>query len=102
MNKSCSGSKHRERKGRFFRKTGHVATVRLEQLITVNSEWYTIICLPEMKKGNTTQGSEAFVTMTMCALTNRLICTTAYLTAENINILNHSPYRPKFGYPTSI
>ena len=30
----------------FFGKTEHVANVPLEQCRTVNSEWYTIICLP--------------------------------------------------------
>ncbi|GFU02603.1 cilia- and flagella-associated protein 298, partial [Nephila pilipes] len=31
----------------FFGINGHVATVALEQRRTVNSEWYTTICLPE-------------------------------------------------------
>ena len=30
----------------FFWKTGHLATVPLENRRTVNSEWYTTICLP--------------------------------------------------------
>ena len=30
----------------FFGKTGHVAIVALDQRWTVNSEWYTTICLP--------------------------------------------------------
>ncbi|GBP93741.1 hypothetical protein EVAR_67033_1 [Eumeta japonica] len=32
----------------FFNKTGHVATVVLENFRTVNSDWNTIICLPEI------------------------------------------------------
>ena len=32
----------------FFTKTGHVATVPLENQKTVNSAWYTSICLPEV------------------------------------------------------
>ncbi|CAH2097221.1 unnamed protein product [Euphydryas editha] len=32
----------------FFNKTGHVATVALENRRTVNSDWYTTICLPEV------------------------------------------------------
>ena len=40
----------------FFGKTGHVAIVPLEQRRTVNSEWYTTICLPvvfqEIRKTN--------------------------------------------------
>jgi len=33
---------------RSFGITGHVTTVLLEQRRTVNSEWYTAICLPEV------------------------------------------------------
>ncbi|GFU36548.1 uncharacterized protein NPIL_180281 [Nephila pilipes] len=33
----------------FFGINGHVATVALEQRRTVNSEWYTTICLPEVR-----------------------------------------------------
>ncbi|XP_033254026.1 histone-lysine N-methyltransferase SETMAR-like [Drosophila miranda] len=32
----------------FFGRMGHVATVPLEKRRTVNSEWYTTICLPEV------------------------------------------------------
>ncbi|XP_015599901.1 histone-lysine N-methyltransferase SETMAR-like [Cephus cinctus] len=32
----------------FFGITGHVATIALEQRKSVNSEWYTTICLPEV------------------------------------------------------
>ncbi|XP_037959406.1 histone-lysine N-methyltransferase SETMAR-like [Teleopsis dalmanni] len=32
----------------FYGKTGHVATVPLEQRRTATSEWYTTICLPEV------------------------------------------------------
>ncbi|GFT88113.1 uncharacterized protein NPIL_181411 [Nephila pilipes] len=37
----------------FFGINGHVATVALEQRRTVNSEWYTTICLPEMRRFKT-------------------------------------------------
>lgn len=32
----------------FFSKTGHVATIALEDCKSVNDDWYTTICLPEM------------------------------------------------------
>ena len=32
----------------FFGKTGHVATVPLEQSRTVHAEWYNSICLPKV------------------------------------------------------
>ena len=34
--------------GCFVGKTGHVATVPFEHRRTVNSEWYTTICLPKV------------------------------------------------------
>ena len=66
----------------FFGKTGHVAIVPLEQCRAVNSEWYTTICLPvvfqEIRKFNT-----RFHTMGQ---------TTAFLSTENIDLMNHPPY----------
>ena len=50
----------------FFGKTGHVATVSLEQRRTVNSEWYTTICWPEIR------ADKSLFTMTMRALPHRL------------------------------
>ncbi|GBP01913.1 Laminin subunit gamma-1 [Eumeta japonica] len=32
----------------FLNKTGHVTTIGLENCYTVNSDWYTTICLPEV------------------------------------------------------
>ena len=32
----------------FFGYTGHVTTVALEDRRTVNTDWYTTICLPEI------------------------------------------------------
>ncbi|GBP35898.1 hypothetical protein EVAR_23147_1 [Eumeta japonica] len=32
----------------FLNKTGHVTTVALENCRTVNSDWYTTICFPEV------------------------------------------------------
>ncbi|GBP66936.1 hypothetical protein EVAR_40528_1 [Eumeta japonica] len=32
----------------FSNKAGHVATVALDNYCTVNSDWYTTVCLPEV------------------------------------------------------
>jgi len=49
FNESCLWKVYFEPNGRrFFGKTSHVATVPLEQLRTVNSEWCTTVCLPEV------------------------------------------------------
>ena len=57
----------------FFRKTGHVAIVPVEQRGTVNSDCYTTICLPvafqEIRKPIAEDGS--LFTTTMRALTHR-------------------------------
>ena len=34
----------------FFGQTGHVAIVSLEHRRTVNSEWYTTMCLPKQRE----------------------------------------------------
>ncbi|XP_076220821.1 uncharacterized protein LOC143174228, partial [Nomia melanderi] len=46
--KSCARSTSKQIVVYFFCKTGHVATVALEDRRTVNSDWYTTICLPEV------------------------------------------------------
>ena len=51
----------------FFCKTDHVATVPLEHRRTVNSEWYTTICLPKPseKFESRTRKHESLFTMAM-------------------------------------
>ena len=54
----------------LFEKSGHVTIVPLEQRRTVNSEWYTIICLPVVFQEIAENGSLS--TTTKRALTHRL------------------------------
>ena len=56
----------------FFGKTGHVATVPLEHLMTFNSEWYTTIYMPKVFGEIQKRQEKTKFTLTMRALTHRL------------------------------
>ena len=68
----------------FFGKTRHVAIVPLEQRSTVNSKWYTNICLPvifqEIRKTN------RITLHHNNASSHTLAQTTAFLSTQNINL----------------
>ena len=79
----------------FFGKTGHVATVPLEQRRTVNSEWYTTICLPEVfEEIRKTNRRKRIILHHDNASSHTSRQTTAYLTGQNIEIMGHPPYSP--------
>ena len=71
----------------FLRKTGYVAIVPPEQHRTVNSVWYTAICLPvvfqEIRK----------FTKTMRALPHRLK-QQHFWSTQNIDLMSYPPYSP--------
>ena len=79
----------------FFGKTGHVAIVPLEQCRTVNSEWYTTICLPgvfqEIRKTNRRR---RIILHHDNASSHISAQTTAFLSTQNINLMSHTPYIP--------
>jgi histone-lysine N-methyltransferase SETMAR len=79
----------------FFSKTGHVATIPLEQRRTVNSEWYTTICLPEVfgeirKK----KRQRRIILHHDNASSHTSAATTTYLTGQNVELMGHPPYSP--------
>lgn len=79
----------------FFGITGHVATVALEQRRTVNSEWYTTICLPEVigeirKK----QKKRRIILHHDNASSHTSAQTKEFLKLENIELMGHPPYSP--------
>jgi [histone H3]-lysine36 N-dimethyltransferase SETMAR len=79
----------------FFGKTGHVATVALEQRRTVNSEWYTTICLPEVFKEMREKNKRRRIILhhdNASSHTSRQ--TNEFLTTENIELMSHPPYSP--------
>ena len=79
----------------FFGKTGHVATVPLEERRTVNSEWYTTICLPEVfgqiRKTNKRRRIILHQDNASCH-TSRL--TTDFMNSQKIELMGHPPYSP--------
>ena len=87
----------------FFDKTGHVAMVPLEQRRTVNSEWYTTICLPVVfqeiriinRRRRTTLHHDN-------ASSHSSAQTTTFLSTENIDLMSYPPYNPDLARMTSF
>lgn len=79
----------------FFTKTGHVATVPLEKQKTVNSAWYTTICLPEvfgeLRKSN---AKRRIILHHDNASSHTSHQTSEYLATQNIELMGHPPYSP--------
>ena len=80
---------------RFFGKTGHVAIVPPEQPRTVNSEWYTTICLPivfqEIRKTNCRRR----ITLHHDNASSHTSAQIApFLSTRNIDLMSHPPYSP--------
>lgn len=79
----------------FFGITGHVATVPLEERRTVNSEWYTTICLPkvfsEIRKTNTRR---RIILHHDNASSHTSHQTSDFLSTQHIELMGHPPYSP--------
>ena len=79
----------------FFRKTGHVATVPLVQRRTINSEWYTTICLPEVfGKIRETNRRRRIILRKDNASSHASAQTRDFLRTENIELVGHLAYSP--------
>ncbi|XP_070070207.1 histone-lysine N-methyltransferase SETMAR-like [Drosophila takahashii] len=79
----------------FFGKTGHVATVPLEQRRTVNSEWYTTISLPEIfGEIRKTIKRRRIILHHDNASSHTSAQTSAFLTGQNVELMGHPPYSP--------
>ena len=75
----------------FFCKTGHVATVSLEHRRTVNSEWYTTICLPKVRTRE-----ERIILYHGNASCHTSAQTSALLIGQNVELMGHSNKLNKF------
>lgn len=79
----------------FVAKTGHVATIALEDRRTVNAEWYTTVCLPqvvaELRKSNP---KRRIILHHDNASSHTAARTIDYLKKQNVEILDHPPYSP--------
>ena len=89
-NESCSWKKHC-----FSGKTGHVATVPLEQRRTVNSEWYTTIFLPEVfGEIRKTNKRRRIIVHHDNASSHTSAQNNAFLTGQNVKLMGYTPYNP--------
>lgn len=79
----------------FFGITGHVATVELERRRTVNSEWYTTICLPEVFREIRKKNKKRRIILHHDnASSHTSAQTKEFLTGQNIELMGHPPYSP--------
>lgn len=79
----------------FVAKSGHVATIALEDRRTVKADWYTTICLPavisELRKNNP---NRRIILHQDNASSHTARKTIDFLKKENIELLDHPPYSP--------
>lgn len=79
----------------FVAKSGHVATIELEDRRTVTAEWYTTVCLPqviaELRKSNP---NRRIILHHDNASSHTAGRTREYLKDQNVEILDHPPYSP--------
>ncbi|CAH1988356.1 unnamed protein product [Acanthoscelides obtectus] len=79
----------------FVSKSGHIATIPLNEQRTVTANWYTTICLPkiitELRKINPERRIILYQDNASLHIAQK---TRQYLTEENVELLDHSPYSP--------
>ena len=77
----------------FFGKTEHVAIVPLEQRRTVNSEWYTTICLPVVFQEIREINRRWRITLRHDNTSSHTSAqTTAFQSTQNIDFMSHPLY----------
>ena len=74
----------------FFGKIEHVAIVPLEQRRTVNSEWYTTICLPVVLQEIRKTNHRIWTTLHH----DNVVQTTGFLSTQIIDLTSHPQYSP--------
>ena len=79
-------------------KLKNIAIVPLEHRRTVNSEWYTTICLPVVFQEIWKINRQRRITLHHDnASSNTSARTTAFLSTQNIDLMIHPPYSPHLG-----
>lgn len=82
----------------FFRRTGHVATVRLENQCTVTAAWYTGVCLPQVIASLSSQRPKTGVRGLFLHQDNASAHTAKqtqdFLRAQGLQQLQNPPYSP--------
>jgi len=79
----------------FFSKTGHISTVALEDRKTVNSDWYTTICLPEVfSELRKNQSKRRIILHHDDATSHTSNLSSEHLSPKNIELMGHPSYSP--------
>lgn len=79
----------------FVAKSGHVGTICLEDRRTVNAEWYTTICLPEViAELRKTNKNRRVILHHDNASSHTARRTIEYLEGNKIDLMDHPPYSP--------
>ena len=79
----------------FVAKSGHVATIALENQRTVNAQWYTTICLPEVIAELRKDNPNRRITLHHDnASSHTARVTKSFLEQQNVEVLDHPPYSP--------
>ena len=79
----------------FISKTGHVATIPLQDQRPVTADWYTTICLPEViAELRKTNPERRIILHQDNASSHTARKTIEFLTQQNVEMLDHPPYSP--------
>lgn len=79
----------------FFGILGHVATVPLVERRTVNSDWYTTVCLPEVfGEIRKTNGRRRITLHHDNASSHTSAQTKEFLSGQNVELMGHPAYSP--------
>lgn len=79
----------------FFSRIGHIATVALPFDTTLNAEWYTTVCLPEViRKVRENRSRSRIILHHDNASSHIAGRTTKYLEGEGVELLNPPTYSP--------
>ncbi|KAG7308967.1 hypothetical protein JYU34_004823 [Plutella xylostella] len=79
----------------FVSKTGHVATIPLQEQRTVTADWYTTVCLPEVvRELRKTNPNRRIILHHDNASSHTARKTRTFLNMENVELMDHPPYSP--------
>lgn len=79
----------------FVAKSGHVATIPLENRRTVNADWYVTVCLPAVIKELRQENKKRRIILHHDnASSHTAKKTIAFFKENNIELLHHPPYSP--------
>ena len=78
----------------FFCNTGHVPTVTLEHCRTINSEWYTTICLPKVfEEIRKTNKRRRIIVHHGNASSHKSGQISGLLTGQNVEFMDYPPHK---------